>query len=116
MIAWFRFRYRKRLFALVPLVVALSSGTGLSQTRPEKEFEGRYGYLNGASIQFARSPRDDVFYAILDEAKYPLKRMGDGVYTDRDGSRVVFERGESGRVSGYWLYQEKATNFFRRIS
>jgi hypothetical protein len=29
---------------------------------------------------------------------------------------VVFERGETGRISGYRFYQEKATNFFRRIS
>ncbi|MEO8426776.1 MAG: serine hydrolase [Verrucomicrobiota bacterium] len=28
----------------------------------------------------------------------------------------VFERGERGRVSGYRFHQEKATNFFRRIS
>jgi hypothetical protein len=95
------------------------SGKGLSQTHPEedlKEFEGRYEYLNGASVQVAESPRNGVLYAILDEAKYPLKRMSERVFADREGSRVVFERGETGRVSGYRLYHEKATNFFRRIS
>jgi CubicO group peptidase (beta-lactamase class C family) len=81
-----------------------------------KEFEGRYEYLSGASIQIAGSPRDGVLYAILDEAKYPLKRLGERVFADRVGSRVVFERGEAGRISGYRFQQEKATNFFRRIS
>jgi CubicO group peptidase (beta-lactamase class C family) len=81
-----------------------------------KEFEGRYEYLSGASIQFAGSPRDGVLYAILDEAKYPLKRISERVFADRDGSRVVFERGETGRVSGYRFYREKAPSFFRRIS
>ncbi|MDB6036696.1 MAG: hypothetical protein JWM99_537, partial [Verrucomicrobiales bacterium] len=56
----------------------------------------------------------------LDEAKYPLKRISEGVFADRTGSRVVFERepiGErSGKIAGYWLYQEQAMNFFRRIS
>ena len=106
-------------FALVLLIALLSSENGLSQTRSEenlKECEGRYEYLHGASIQFAGSPRDGVFYAILDEAKYPLKTIGKGVFADRDGSRVVFERGETGRVSGYRFYQAKATNFFRRTS
>src|SRR6185436_19620243 len=55
-------------------------------------------------------------YAILDEAKYPLKRMGEGVFAARDGSRVIFEGGETGRISVYRLSQEKATNFFPRIS
>lgn len=115
----FRSRYRKGWFALVLLIQALFSGRALSQTDRGgdlKEFEGRYEYLSGASIQFAGSPRDGVFYAILDEAKYPLKRISEGVFADRDGSRVVFERGETGRVSGYRFYQAKGTNFFRRIS
>src|SRR5688572_2381123 len=42
--------------------------------------------------------------------------ISEGVFADRAGSRVVFERGDTGRVSGYRLYQEKATNFFRRIA
>jgi CubicO group peptidase (beta-lactamase class C family) len=45
-----------------------------------------------------------------------LKRLSEGVFADRAGSRVVFERGETGRVSGYRFHQEKATNFFRRIA
>src|SRR5436190_13965486 len=88
----------------------------VSAARDLKEFEGRYEYLHGASIVIGVSPRDGVLYAILDEAKYPLKRLSEGVFADRVGSRVVFERGESGRVSGYRLQQEKATNFFRRTS
>ena len=119
MIELLRSEYWKGWFVSVLLIQALFLRKGLSQTHPDKdlkECEGRYEYLNGASIQFAESPRNGVFYAILDEAKYPLKRMSEGVFADRDGSRVVFERGETGRVSGYRFYQEKATNFFRRIS
>src|SRR6185436_5445366 len=106
--------------ALVLLIQALFSERGFSQTDPPeenlKEFEGRYEYLSGATIQIAASPRDGVLYAILDEAKYPLKRMSKGVFADRQGSRVVFEREETGRISGYRFQQEKGTNFFRRIS
>jgi len=119
MIQLFCSKDRKGWFALALLILTLFSGRGLSQTRPDvglKEIEGRYKYLNGASIHFAGSPRDGVLYAILDEAKYPLKRVSERVFADRDGSRVVFERGESGRVSGYRFHQKNATNFFPRIS
>ena len=102
------------------LIHALFSGRSLSQTLSAgdlKEFEGRYEYLNGVSLVFAGSPRDGVLYAILDEAKYPFKRVSERVFVqDRTGFRAVFERGETGRVSGYRFYQAKGTNFFRRIS
>ena len=103
MIELFRSRHRKRWFALALLIQALFPVMGSSQTHLEKdlkEFEGRYEYLSGGSLLFAGSPRDGVLYAILDEAKYPLKRTSEGVFADRVGSRVVFERGETGRVSG----------------
>jgi hypothetical protein len=97
---------------LALLIQALASGRGLSQTLPAgdlKEFEGRYEYLNGVSLLFAGSPRDGVLYAILDEAKYPFKRVSERVFVqDRTGFRAVFERGETGRVSGYRFHQEKA--------
>lgn len=86
MIELFCSRYRREWFALVMLIHVLISGRGLSQTHPEgdlKEFEGRYEYLNRASIQFAGSPRNGVFYAILDEAKYPLKRRNEGQWKGR---------------------------------
>jgi CubicO group peptidase (beta-lactamase class C family) len=112
-------RCREGWFALVLLTPALFSAKGLSQTSPAenpKAFEGRYEYLNGVTLQFAWSPRNNVFYAILDEAKYPLRRISQRVFADRDGSRVAFEQEETGQVSGYKFYQERATNFFRRIS
>ncbi|MCI0536522.1 MAG: beta-lactamase family protein [Verrucomicrobiales bacterium] len=110
---------RNGWFALALLIGAAFPGKGLSQTRPEanlKQFEGRYEYLHGASILIAESPRNGVLNAILDEAKYPLKRISESVFADRAGSRVVFERSETGWVTGYRLHQERATNFFRRIS
>lgn len=119
MIQLFRPGYLTGWFAVTLLTQPLFFGKGLSQTHPTealKQFEGRYEYLHGASIHFAGSPRDGILYAILDDAKYPLKRIDDHVFTDRSGSRVVFERGGSGLVSGYRLSQQNATNFFRRIS
>jgi CubicO group peptidase (beta-lactamase class C family) len=106
-------------FALALLFHAVLSTAGLSQELPVKElkeFEGRYEYLSGGSIEFGASPRDGIFYAILDEAKYPLKTISKGVFADGDGSRVVFERGRTGQIAGYRFHQAKATNFFRRIS
>lgn len=119
MIQLFHSRGRKEWFALALLIQALFSRSGLSQAPPTedlKQFEGRYEYLHGASIQIAGSPRDGLLYAILDDAKYPLKRLSERVFADRAGSRVVFETADTGRISGYKFHQEKATNFFRRIA
>jgi len=81
-----------------------------------KVFEGRYEYFNRVSVQFAQSPKDGLLYAIIDEAFYPLKTADKGVFLDRQGSRVVFERESAGEIAGYRFYQEKSTNFFKRIS
>lgn len=116
---WFGGQWWKRWVSLMGLIKVVYSEHGLAQPHAEgdlKQFEGRYEYLHGASIQIAGSPRDGVLYAILDEAKYPLKRLSEDTFSDRVGSRVVFERGDLGRVSGYRFHQEKATNFFRRVS
>lgn len=104
--------------ALLAVAFAFSTG-GRAQEHvvaDMREFEGRYEYLSGGSIEFAPSPRDGVFYAILDGAKYPLTKVSHGVFADRDGSRVVFEREQSGRVSGYRFHRPGSTDFFRKLS
>jgi CubicO group peptidase (beta-lactamase class C family) len=110
--------YRKSLPRLL-LFAILFSLKGKSQSGSLddlKELQGRYQYFNNLSIQFAASPRDGVLYAILDEAKYPLKKLGPDFFMDRQGSHVVFERDPQKRISGYRLHEKNATNFFRRIS
>jgi hypothetical protein len=79
-------------------------------------FEGRYKYFNHLTIQFAQSPKNGVFYSIIDEAKYPLKNLGNGVFTGRQGSRIAFERGKSNELAGCGLHEAKTTNLFARIS
>jgi CubicO group peptidase (beta-lactamase class C family) len=81
-----------------------------------KPLEGRYEYFNGVSITFAQSPRDGVLYAILDETLYPLKFIAADIFNDRQGSRLIFQRGDAGQVSGYRLEEKHATNSFRRLS
>ncbi len=81
----------------------------------DKELEGKYDYFNHKHIQFAKSPKDGLLYAILDEAKYPIKKLGKAVFQDRQGSYLMFERTETGQISGYRLCQQNTTNFFRRI-
>jgi CubicO group peptidase (beta-lactamase class C family) len=95
---------------------ALSGEVALGGKEDLKAFEGRYKYFNQRTIEFAQSPRDRIFYAIIDEARYPLVTIGNGVFKDRDGSRVVFERGEGNQIMGYRLHEAKATNFFDRIA
>lgn len=117
MIRSFRSTRRRWPWAF-PLLFQVFILDAFSQTQLDasKEWEGRYEYLHGGTIAFAQSPRNGVFYAILDEARYPLKKISEGTFADRDGSRVVFERTETGRVSGYRFFRAQATNFFPRIS
>ena len=108
---------RHCLLILAALTLAASSGHTAELLQSSlTEFEGRYAYFNRTSILFSQSPRDGVLYSILGGAKYALKTISPGVFEDRQGSRVVFERGAAGAISGYSLYEKNATNFFARIS
>lgn len=84
--------------------------------RKLKEYEGSYQYVNNSGIQLAASPRDGVLYAIIEEVKYPLKAMGNDVFLDGTNTRVVFERDEARRVTGYRLGDGASGRFFRRLA
>lgn len=96
------------------LLLGIAASFGAAAQSPDgKNFEGRYRYHGELSIDFAVSPRDGVMYAILNEARYPLKRLGEGIYADRQGSRVIFS---GGNRPGYLLEESTGTNFFNRLA
>jgi hypothetical protein len=108
---------RKRVLSLLMAAMAAWNGMGLcaAEQISQQEFEGRYNILT-TSRSNSPNRRRMGFYAIIDGTRYPLKTIGPGIFTDRDGSRIVFERGEGNKVSNYRLLEANRTNFFPRIS
>ena len=56
------------------------------------EYEGNYEYVSESTLDIVASELDTTLYAIIDEAKYPLKYMSKGTFTNIQDVLVIFER------------------------
>ena len=103
-------------------LIGVSSAVCLSQKDSKlsyqdlKEYEGSYEYFNHVRLQFAASPKDDVLYAIINEAKYPLKMVEKDVFLDGQNSKILFERNQLKKITGYQVIDKESNNFFKLLS
>ncbi|MEX2232044.1 MAG: hypothetical protein WD824_07790 [Cyclobacteriaceae bacterium] len=65
------------------------------------EYEGKFEYFNGSSLILSASELDTTLYAILDEAKYPLRYVSADTFTDVGKDSIIFYRDEEGRIKSY---------------
>ena len=73
------------------------------------EFEGVYAYHGGTTITIVAA--EPLLYALLDEAKYPLRPLGNDEFLNASGDTIPFRRGPDGVVSGF---VERGVFFARR--
>jgi CubicO group peptidase (beta-lactamase class C family) len=73
------------------------------------EFEGVYAYHGGTTITIVAA--DPLLYAVLDEAKYPLRFLGNDRFSNASGDTIPFRRDPDGIVSGF---VERGVFFARR--
>jgi CubicO group peptidase (beta-lactamase class C family) len=73
------------------------------------EYQGIYAYHNSSSIALVAG--DTVLFAVLDEAKYPLRRLGRDRFLNGAGDTIPFRRDSNGVVSGF---VERTVYFPRR--
>ncbi len=66
-----------------------------------KEFEGLYEYVNHTQLKIAASPKQDILFAIIGDAKYPLRPYSKDVFLNNSNEKVIFQRNEAGAVTGY---------------
>lgn len=82
------------LVALAPLwALAREPGGALA------EYEGRYAYRDGQSIDLVAD--GDTLVAILGEGKYPLRQVGPDLFENGGGDRIPFVRDAAGRIVAF---------------
>ncbi len=104
-------RKRLRGTVLAIVLVVLASGAAARQTTGSRfaDYVGTYADAPGHTLEIADG---DGLFAVLDEAKYPLRASGVDRFTTVGGQVVTFPRDASGKVTGY----EQDGEFHPRVS
>ncbi|WP_291720838.1 serine hydrolase domain-containing protein [Bernardetia sp.] len=91
----------KTLLFLIPLLIGCSLPKNKSPYQKLSEYEGHYEYVGGSTLDLIASEFDTTLYAILDNAKYPLKYIEKDSFVDISNQTVVFERNKEANVISY---------------
>jgi CubicO group peptidase (beta-lactamase class C family) len=67
-----------------------------------KEYQGRYEYVNNATIKIAASPKDTILYAIINESKYKLTPAKKDLFLDMTKNEIQFFRNAKNQIAGYY--------------
>jgi CubicO group peptidase (beta-lactamase class C family) len=86
---------------------AQASGGGSSSLAG---FEGEFAYHGSSRILLVA--RDSTLFAVLDDARYPLRFLGEDRFLNAAGDTIPFRRSADGQVSGF---VERGV-FFARLS
>lgn len=65
-----------------------------------KEYQGLYENSGGTTLRIAASPVDTMLYALIGEARYPLRSVRPDVFRNGGGDTVRFVR-QQGNIAGY---------------
>lgn len=108
---------RPRTLLFTTFVSLLSATAAASQTQPQRspvasldDFTGTYRYHGRATLSLV--PGDSILFAILDQAKYPLRFIGSDRFVNGPGDTIPFPRDSAGTVTGF---VERGT-FFARLT
>jgi CubicO group peptidase (beta-lactamase class C family) len=95
------FRPRNIVVILVCLGVGLQAMHLAAQTKaaaPLSDYVGTYAYESGQTIEIVAG---DELFAVLDEAKYRLRRSGMDQFSTIGGQTILFLRSPAGKITGY---------------
>jgi CubicO group peptidase (beta-lactamase class C family) len=104
-----RFTSRMARFTAVLTPLLARVPMAHAQQHPLAAYAGTYDYAGGATIELVAG---DGLFAVLDEAKYPLRQAGTDVFVNAAGDTIPFRRDGGGAVLGF---TERGT-FYRRRS
>lgn len=92
----------KKLFFLISIIaIGCSSSQKDSAFQELKDYEGRYEYTGETTLELVASALDTTLYAIIDNAKYPLKHIERDSFINIREVPVVFQRNEDSEVVSY---------------
>ena len=77
---------------------AVSAAVAPTALPPLGDYVGVYDYTSGHTLELAAG---DTLYAVIDDAKYPLRRAGRDTFTNAPGDTITFPRDARGVVTGY---------------
>lgn len=63
------------------------------------EFEGRYAYRDGGELELVA--HRGALFAVIGEAKYPLRRQGADIFINGLNQAVPFQRNAAGAVTAF---------------
>src|ERR1041385_6412401 len=95
-----KFEIKEILFSAF-IVNACSFTNEKSEYESLMDYNGKYEYTNPKSLVLSVSNFDTTLYAILDDAKYPLKHVGKDTFENSSKTPLIFQREKSGKVTGY---------------
>lgn len=106
---------------IVLLVITLLLTVGCSSKKETSEYEillayeGKYEYINNTTLELKASALDTILYAVIDNAKYPLKYIALDSFTDAQGGTVMFSRDELDKVIAYTTDEQLFKLITRKI-
>jgi CubicO group peptidase (beta-lactamase class C family) len=89
------------LLLLTILMAACTVDQEKSQFEKLLDYEGQYEYSNPDSLTLAVSDMDTILYAIIDDAKYPLKYISKDTFETPQKTPLVFQRNGNNEVISY---------------
>ena len=78
---------------------AVPRDTSAARRSALSEYEGIYAYQGG--VQLAIVAADTLLFAVIDEAKYPLRPLGADRIVNGVGDTIPFRRAADGAISGF---------------
>jgi CubicO group peptidase (beta-lactamase class C family) len=83
---------------LAALVIAARLASPVAAQSPLTDFVGTYADAPGHTLEIVAG---DVLFAVLDDAKYKLRRVLGDVFLNGGGDTIPFRRDAAGAVTGY---------------
>jgi CubicO group peptidase (beta-lactamase class C family) len=82
-------------------VASVASATSAQQKQRTglAEFQGVYAYHGGTSLAIVVG--DSIVFAVIDEARYPLRPLGADRFLNAAGDTIPFRRGADGVITGF---------------
>jgi CubicO group peptidase (beta-lactamase class C family) len=84
--------------------------SGRAQRAALTDYEGVYAYHGGSQLLIVAA--DPLLFAVIDDAKYPLRQLDEDTFKNGSGDTIPFRRSADGSVSGF---VERGI-FFKRLS
>lgn len=94
---------------VICILIALAS-SGRASAQALDDYTGTYRYHGGGTLAIV--PADSLLYAIIDEARYPVRPAGADRFVNGSGDTIPFRRDAAGAVTGF----VEGGTFFPRLA